>query len=69
MKVQFKDQPLANIKWATERSHKSFCMLAGINRSVIANHVTKLAESILKLGILRPIIVSKISFITGKPKL
>ena len=69
MKAELKNQTLSNIKWATERSHKSFCMLAGINRSVVANHVTKLAESILKLGILRPIIVSKISFITGKPKL
>lgn len=69
MKAELKNQTLSNIKWATERSHKSFCMLAGINRSVIASHVTKLAESILKLGILRPIVVSKISFITGKPKL
>lgn len=68
MKAQFKNQPLANIKWATERSHKSFSILAGINRPINAGHVTKLSKSLSKVGIVQCIVVSKISFITGKPK-
>jgi hypothetical protein len=47
-------------------SHKSFSYLAGINRPINPSQVTKLAESVNKLGILRPVIVAEISFLTGK---
>lgn len=42
-------------------------MLTGINRPVIPAQVTKLAKSINKMGIIRPVLVATISFITGKP--
>lgn len=48
-------------------SNKSFSYLAGINRPINPAQVTKLAESVKKLGVLRPIIVSVISFLNGKP--
>ena len=47
-------------------SSKAFYYLAGINRPINPSQVTKLSESLLKLGILRPIIVAEISFLTGK---
>lgn len=47
-------------------SHKSFSYLAGINRPINPAQVTKLAESVNKMGILRPIIIARLSFITGK---
>ena len=47
-------------------SHKSFSYLAGINRPINPSQVTKLAESIKTLGILRPIVVAELQFISGK---
>lgn len=41
-------------------------LLAGINRGIIPSQVTKLAESIIKMGVIRPVVVAKLSFITGK---
>lgn len=49
-----------------KNSHKSFSYLAGINRPINPSQVTKLAESVKKLGILRPVIIAKIAFINGK---
>ncbi len=46
---------------------KTISLLTGINREVITKHVTKLANSITKMGIIRPMVVCTISFITGKP--
>lgn len=46
---------------------KSFNYLAGINRPIAPSQVTTLAKSIEKIGITRPVVVTKISFITGKP--
>jgi hypothetical protein len=46
---------------------KGFSILAGINRPITPNHVTALATSIERLGILRPCIVANISFLTGAP--
>lgn len=54
------------IQLLKKTSSKSFKMLAGVNRPIVPSHVSRLAESISKLGILRPIIVAKIAFITGK---
>lgn len=41
-------------------------LLAGINRGIIPSQVTKLANSILKMGVIRPVVVAKLSFITGR---
>lgn len=43
-------------------------LLAGINRPVIPGQVTKLAQSIDKMGIIRPIVLADIDFIDGKKK-
>jgi len=48
-------------------STKSFSYLAGINRAINPSQVTKLAKSVNKLGILRPIVIANIPFINGKP--
>jgi hypothetical protein len=56
-------KPLKNTKFSIA---KGFSLLSGINRSIIPNQVTKLALSIKKMGAIRPVVVAKISFITGK---
>lgn len=48
-------------------SNSSFYFLAGINRPVIPQHVTKLSNSINEMGVLRPVVIAVISFVTGKP--
>jgi len=50
-------------------SKQSLSYLAGINRSINPAQVTKLAESVNKMGIIRPIVVAYLSFIDGKKKL
>lgn len=45
---------------------KGFSLLAGINRPVNPGHVTKIAKSVDKIGIIRPVVIARISFITGK---
>lgn len=46
-------------------SPKGFNLLAGINRAIKPGHVTLLADSIEKMGIIRPVVIAEISFITG----
>ena len=46
---------------------KGFAMLAGINRAIVPNHVTKMATSLEKMGPIRPVVVSTIDFIVGSP--
>ena len=46
-------------------SKTKLLLLAGINRPIIPAQVTKLAKSIDKMGFIRPIVVAKISFISG----
>lgn len=60
---------LMGMKWAKPSSKVKFNLLAGINRPIIPSHVTKLAESIKKIAILRPIVCTQLSFITGKKEL
>lgn len=48
------------------KQKESLSYLAGINRPINPAQVTKLAESISKMGNIRPIVVANISFITGK---
>jgi hypothetical protein len=57
---------LLQIKWLGENAKTTFAYLAGVNRSIYPSQVTKLANSINKMGIIRPIVVTEISFINGK---
>jgi hypothetical protein len=49
-------------------SKQSFSYLAGINRPINPAQVTKLAQSVNKMGIIRPVVVAELSFIDGKKK-
>lgn len=49
-------------------SKQSFSYLAGINRPINPGQVTKLAESVNKMGIIRPVVVAYISFVDGIKK-
>lgn len=49
-------------------SKQSFSYLAGINRAINPGQVTKLAESVNKMGIIRPVVVAYISFVDGIKK-
>jgi hypothetical protein len=53
------------IFWLKANAKKRFYFLAGINRPITPNQVTKLAASILMMGIIRPIVIAELSFITG----
>ena len=57
---------LKSIKWVNDASKLQFQFLTGINRGINPGQVTKLFKSFLKMGNLRPIIVAKLSFISGK---
>jgi hypothetical protein len=46
---------------------KGFSMLAGINRPITPAHVTKLASSLEKMGVVRPVVVANIDFVSGTP--
>lgn len=48
---------------------KGFALLDGINRPISPNQVTKLAKSLSKMGCIRPLVVAKISFLTGKDEM
>lgn len=63
VKGEIKDA-LKNMKWATK--NQKFSFLAGINRPITPNQVTKLANSFSLMGCIRPIVVAKLSFISGK---
>jgi hypothetical protein len=57
-----------NVKRLNKNSSKSLHMLAGINRAVVPNHVTKLAHSVSMMGVIRPVVVAEISFLDGITK-
>jgi len=57
---------LKQIKWLGDNAKSTFNYLAGINRPIYPAQVTKLAESINKMGVVRPVIIAEIDFITGK---
>jgi hypothetical protein len=65
-KIEPKDVRL-KIEYLEKDSKKGFTMLAGINRPVTPQHVTKIAHSIERKGVKRPVIIAIISFITGVP--
>lgn len=60
---------LKAIKWITDSSRVKLSYLAGINRPIIPAQVTKLAESLMKMGIIRPVVCCEVDFITGKKEL
>jgi hypothetical protein len=51
-----------NIIYLKNDSKKGFRTLDNVNRAIIPAHVTKMAESIMKLGILRPVVVANLDF-------
>lgn len=62
----FYKNPLKNMKWLVENGHTKLNYLAGINRPVNPGQVTKLAKSLEKMLVLRPVVVAELSFISGK---
>lgn len=58
---------LKNTKWMSNNGYIKLSYLAGINRAINPSQVTKLAKSLEKfMGILRPVVVAELSFITGR---
>lgn len=57
---------LKQIKWLGDNAKSTFNYLAGINRPIYPAQVTKLAQSINKMGVVRPIIIAELDFISGK---
>ena len=57
---------LNNLSWLNDKSRITFRYLAGINRPIKPAQVTVLSYSINEMGIIRPIIVAQLEFITGK---
>lgn len=57
---------LKTILWITDKSKITFHYLTGINRGINPGQVTKLVNSLSNMGNLRPIVVAKLSFISGK---
>ena len=53
------------IKYLKVNGSKGLCILAGINRVIRPSHVTTMARSIEKMGVIRPVVVANIDFITG----
>lgn len=51
-----------------KNSSNAFSILAGINRPIKPAQVSKLAESINTMGIIRPIVIAVLSFIDGTSK-
>lgn len=51
-------QDLFGIKLLRNDSSKGFRFLDGVNRAVIPSHVTKMAESVNRIGITRPVVVA-----------
>jgi hypothetical protein len=47
------------IKTLKMTGSKGFSLLAGVNRPIIPQHVTKLATSLDAIGIIRPVVVAK----------
>lgn len=56
------------VKILKKNSTKGFSFLAGINRAINPSQVTRLADSIDKMGIIRPVVITKIKFIDSKEK-
>ena len=57
---------LTNMAWLNEKSRIKLGYLAGIQRPIDPSQVTRIANSTDKMGIVRPVVVTRISFINGK---
>lgn len=53
------------VKFLKLSGKKGFALLAGTNRDIIPNHVTKMCNSIDKMGVIRPVVVATFDFLTG----
>ena len=53
------------VEYLSPLSTKGFSMLAEINRPVSPSHVTKIANSINRMGVIRCIVVAELPFIDG----
>jgi hypothetical protein len=60
--------PIMTVRVLKSNSKNGFALLAGINRNVIPSQVTKMCKSIDKMGLVRPILVAELDFITGRPE-
>ena len=68
LKLEYPGLTKENFKnWITDSNKKSVMYLAGINRPIIPYHVTKLAQALTMMGIIRPIVIANISFMSGIP--
>ena len=65
-KIDPKDKRLT-LEYLPKNSKKGLSILAGINRPIIPGHVSKISKSIEEMGVIRPVTVALISFITGIP--
>lgn len=54
------------VKYLNLKGKKGFSLLANINRPIIASQIDLLEESIKKIGVVRPVVIAKIAFISGK---
>lgn len=54
-----------NVKTLKINGNQGFSILNGINRAIIPAQVTKLANSIQRMGIIRPVVVAKLPFYSG----
>jgi hypothetical protein len=57
---------LNGLKWLSANSKIKLKFLAGINRIIHPKQINRLVYSINKIGLLRPIIIAELDFITGK---
>jgi hypothetical protein len=55
------------VKFLKLTGTKGFALLAGTNRDIIPNHVTKMCNSIDEMGVIRPVVVATFDFLTGAP--
>jgi hypothetical protein len=63
---QFYKDALKNMKWLSLTGNIKFNYLAGINRPINPGQVTKLAKSLEMMGVIRPVVIAEMSFVTGK---
>lgn len=61
-KIKAIAKKMFDVKWLKKSAKKGFRTLDNVNRAIIPSHVTKMAESIMRLGILRPVVVAYLDF-------
>lgn len=57
---------LKNMKWLSTTGNIKFAYLAGINRAINPGQVSKLAKSLEMMGVVRPVVITEVSFVNGK---